>query len=364
MKQTLAQRPGACAGRLCAAAVGRPAAAAVRPRRAGRRRLAASALLKAAEGVAVTWRQTPDEVLISVPVAGDVRGRDVAFEVHPTRLSLSVGGKTLLAGSLADAGAVVVDDCVWVLEDADEGRVVAVSLAKATMGAASWDALLQGDLPDLAITHRVLLDVDVVGKKGRVVLGLYGGAVPRTVENFRALVTGEKGLALKGSPFHRIIPGFMAQGGDITLGNGMGGASIYGETFEDENFKLKHDARGVVAMANAGPNTNGSQFYITFTATPHLDGKHVVFGKVMAGWPTLLAMEEQGSEGGDVAGPVTLTDARLLAPEEDADGLVAAAAEAARQEAMARAFLEEADAAAAAGASGGEAGAQQPAAAP
>ncbi|KAF7810790.1 peptidyl-prolyl cis-trans isomerase CYP21-1 [Senna tora] len=149
------------------------------------------------------------------------------------------------------------------------------------------------------ITHRVFLEVDIDGQRfGRIVIGLFGDVVPKTVENFRALCTGETGknssgiqLRYKGTPFHRIISGFMIQGGDIIHRDGRGYESIYGGTFPDENFKIKHSHAGVVSMVNSGPDSNGSQFFITTVKASWLDGDHVVFGKVIEGMDTVFAVE-------------------------------------------------------------------------
>ena len=170
------------------------------------------------------------------------------------------------------------------------------------------------------IHSSVFFDITIGGQPaGRIEIDLWNDT-PRCAENFRALCTGEKGvgksgkpLHYKGSAFHRVMSDFMAQGGDFTAGNGTGGESIYGMKFPDENFNRKHTGPGVLSMANAGPNTNGSQFFMCFAAFPHLDGKHTVFGQVRAGsMPVLQAIHNVASQSGRTSKPVVIADCGQL----------------------------------------------------
>lgn len=185
-------------------------------------------------------------------------------------------------------------------------------------GSKQWDDKYKCELraEDQDVTSAVFFDIQIgfEAPPERIVIGLFDSVVPRTTANFRALCTGEHDprLCYKGSTFHRIIPGFMAQGGDFEFGNGTGGASIYGRQFEDENFHVQHSAEGVVSMANAGPNTNGSQFFVCTGPQHFLDQKHVAFGRVISGMDVVKKMEACGSSSGATKRPVRVVDCGVL----------------------------------------------------
>ena len=174
--------------------------------------------------------------------------------------------------------------------------------------------------PLATVTQKVFFDITIDGEAvGRIVFGLFGDVVPKTAKNFGDLTTGEAGMGnsgkplhFKGSHFHRIIPGFMAQGGDFTNANGTGGESIYGAKFADENFDLQHYRPYLLSMANAGPNTNGSQFFITFKETSWLNGRHTVFGEVLEGVDVVKQLESIGSGSGSTSKKAVIADCGKL----------------------------------------------------
>eukprot|EP00958_Prasinococcus_capsulatus_P022981 scaffold3319_cov427-Prasinococcus_capsulatus_cf.AAC.10 len=263
-----------------------------------------------------------------MPIAKAVKSKDIVYQLGRSKLLLGVRGETPVIDCYGQEdglwGNIKTDPSFWEIDTEDGVRFVRVVMTKENTYD-DWEYLLKSqDKPaDRTITHKVFLDVKI-GEDDpvRLTFGLYGNTVPKTVENFRCLCTGEKGESKSGKPlhfkdsaFHRIIPSFMCQGGDFTNGDGTGGESIYGEKFEDENFQIKHTDVGLLSMANAGKDTNGSQFFIITTPTPHLDGKHVVFGTILdqTGLDQLMKMDAVGSSSGTPSKPVTIVDCGELA---------------------------------------------------
>ena len=238
------------------------------------------------------------------------------------RVGMKGAADAFLDGGLPSS--VDTEMSYWEMDDEEAGsgdRACVLRLFKKVPQ--TWEHLLESDVPppaDESVTQRVFFDVEADGEAlGRIVFGLYGNQVPRTAENFRALCTGEretggsgKPLHYKGCVFHRVIPRFMVQGGDITDGDGTGGDSIYGRQFDDEDFGIKHSKPGLLSMANAGPDTNGSQFFITTVPCPHLDGKHVVFGEVLEGMEVVDGLEDCGSESGSTSKRLIISDCGAL----------------------------------------------------
>jgi peptidylprolyl isomerase len=258
------------------------------------------------------------DIEVFVPIDDKIKGKDLDIVITQKQLKVAIKGQEPIIDDVPWR-TLDVEECSWEIDKDSDGRRCAVVTLKKKGKWDSWEYLCkcEDQPPDTTITAKCFFDIAFDGEKvGRIVFGMYGNQVPKTVENFRALCTGDKGMGKSGKPlhykdcvFHRIIPGFMCQGGDFTEGDGTGGESIYGAKFEDENFKVKHTKPGLLSMANAGKATNGSQFFITTKATPHLDGKHVVFGEVLEGYDEVVKkMEACGSDSGTTSKKVTIAD--------------------------------------------------------
>jgi len=288
-----------------------------------------------------TLSKDTEAVVIYVPIADDVKAKDVIFDCHDTSLKL---------GLVPEKGGLVINDKLpykvdvnnsyFILDEGEFGeRCISVWLEKLTKEQ-DWYAydrfdpvterfLTEGEreraAPKTKITHKTFFDVTIGGKAaGRIVIGLWGDLVPRTAENFRCLCTGEKGkseetgepLHYKGTAFHRIIKGFCVQGGEtFDDGEGSGGESIYGLTFDDECLRVKFNRPGLLAMANGGPDTNGSQFFFLMDRADHLSFKCVGFGEVLQGMDVLKKLEDCGTEDGEVLTEACIADCGELPME-------------------------------------------------
>jgi cyclophilin family peptidyl-prolyl cis-trans isomerase len=256
------------------------------------------------QGKTYVWQQTEWIITVAAPVEEGTPYKQIKVD-YPSRssISMTVKGEVVLEGDLG--GSVDRDDSFWSLE---EDKVV-LDVQKASGSREFWDGFLtdEGDASKATVTKRVYFDIEVDGEaKGRVEFGLFGDDVPTTVLNFASLCEGVdiEGThrSYAGSPFHRIIPGFMCQGGDVIEGDGSGGVSIYGDAFADEAFPFSHAGAGLLAMANSGPDSNKSQFFVTLGDCTWLDGKHVVFGRVLSGGEVFEELEALGDSTGVVSG--------------------------------------------------------------
>lgn len=286
------------------------------------------ALRQAGAGKLARHEARGSETVVRVPLPAGATRAAVRVKFLPKGLRVALAGEDepLLDGSLP--GSIDLDGCYWELEppppeseDAG-GPTLVVALEHLASRGREWDELLESDLPepaDRTVTARCYLDFAVNDEPpARVEVALYGNHVPRTAANFVSLCVGDatgtsgEPLCFRDSPVHRIIPGFVVQAGDITAGDGTGGESIYGESFDDESTQIKHDAPMQLSMANRGPNTNGSQFFVTLAPSPHLDGKHVVFGHVLEGEDVIRRLGEMGTPSGTPIGRVRIVDCGQL----------------------------------------------------
>ncbi|KAJ9440837.1 Peptidyl-prolyl cis-trans isomerase B [Diplonema papillatum] len=254
------------------------------------------------------WRQTQQEVEIIVAVPKTVRGKQVKVEVKDQKVKISYPDVVAVEGSLF--GRVVVDDMTWDMDDAENAKLLRVTIPKAGAGGEPWTHLTKEAAAagvDRSITHKVFLDVRLETEAEdepphRIVLGLFGNVCPRTAENFRCLCTGEKGgkLHYKNTRFHKAVSEFLIEGGDVVHGDGTGGSSIYGDSFDDENFIIKHDKPGILGAAAyaKGGNKNHSAFYITLGPKDHMDNRKVAFGEVLEGLDTVELIAACGAQDG------------------------------------------------------------------
>lgn len=249
------------------------------------------------------WQQTTESMSVTMDAEWS---SSIDVTLGRNTIEVRADDRTMLSGELC--GDILTDDSYWATEDES---LLMIELAKKKRG--NWEGLLtsEGNAAEATVTRRAFFDVSVDGAEtGRVVLGLFGDDVPRTVDNFL-------GTDYKNTPFHRVIPGFMVQGGDVTNGDGTGGKSIYGDTFEDEAFCFRHDAAGILSMANSGKDTNNSQFFITLGPCQWLDDKHVIFGRVLEGQDVITAIEAVGSQDGTTSQPATIVDFGELPLSDD-----------------------------------------------